>query len=280
MHPTTPSRWGMRALALCAAVVMLTAGALLVGQRAWALWVDVPPTGQPGYLSLASDPYPAHFPDLSPGDVAHWQIRVDLNDADADVTMQMAREGALVNTQGGLLVSATACSQEWDLTAAPACHGTQTQLFGPTDAADASLGPMVSAGATFPASSPVWDVGWMSANSTAFVLVTLTVPDTEQSRSDTGLMGLESSIDFAFTAFGGEGPPPGEEPPVREPSEPGEPTDPSPEAPSPPGMAGPPELSVTGTDVSALALIAAGMLLLVGFVLRGSQRAARDGGQP
>lgn len=280
MQRAAAPRPGLRVAALSAAVLLLSTGGLMVGQRAWALWVDVPQTGQPGYLSLASAPYPADFPDLSPGDAVHWQIRVDLNDEHADVTLQMAREGALVERQGGLLISATACSEEWDLTAAPTCHGTRAPIIGPTDAADPALGPTVSSGATFPDISPVWDVGWMSSGSSAFVLVTLMVPDTPQSRADVDLMGLESSIDFAFSAFASSAPPPGEGPPQRTPVDPSGPTAPTPGVPETPGIASPPnELALTGADVGALALIAAGALWLGGLAFWGGRRTAQERGR-
>ncbi|XKH53575.1 hypothetical protein LG293_01505 [Citricoccus nitrophenolicus] len=36
--------------------------------------VDVPETGQDGYLVLRADPYPAHFTGLTPGDRVAWTI--------------------------------------------------------------------------------------------------------------------------------------------------------------------------------------------------------------
>lgn len=288
MSSTRPRLSPLAAVALGVSVLTTAAALLLGAHRAWAAWEVVPETGVPGYLTLFSDPPPGQFPLLSPGEVIHWQIRVNLDNVNAahgntgngnaQITMQFARDGQLVQRPDGLQVSIESCTVPWEITASPLCGGQRMTLVTPRPASDSTLGPFVQSGGPFAASSPVWDLGALPTGGDAYVLVTLSVPDTPGSRSNPDLMGLQASVAFAFSAFADEGTDvvapvpqaPGGETPGDPPS-----TAPGQTAQGPTGVPFP--LALTGADALVLVLFACGAVL-AGLVLRQSRSSSTPQG--
>lgn len=249
MTDTAPARvWTFgRTSALVLAVLALIAGFALISNRAVAAFVSVAENGLPGHLSLAADPYPTTlnpgFMQMTPGDTEYWQISTHLADPSSPLTMQFKRDGDLVERPGtdGLQVQAQLCDEEWtNYPAAPVCTSGATNIFGPTPANSPVFGALVANSAPVPGDAPVYDLGTLTNASDKFVLVTLSIPEQEPNvQSDQSLMGLQASFGFGFTAMGEDGPS---------------------------------NLPNTGLDLTALIVIAAGVLGL-GIVLASARRA-------
>ncbi|CAN5467853.1 hypothetical protein BH10ACT7_BH10ACT7_20550 [soil metagenome] len=226
--------------------VTLALGMSLFSGRAWAVLVDVVENGLPGHLSLASDPMvPVEFLDMSPGTLEQWQIAAKLVDPTASLTMQFARDGALVSRPDGLTVQGQLCTLEWDITVEPAtCAGTTTNVFGPVAASNTAVfGPLTANGAPLRASAPVYNLGTLTNTANKYLLVSLSIPYTPAAAADDTLMGLEATLGFGFTATDAAAVPPT-----------------------------PASLPNTGADVAALLLVALGGVGL-GAVLLSARRA-------
>jgi hypothetical protein len=226
------------AICVASALVMVSAGAV-------AALEDVPETSPDGLLWLQSDEYPLHFVDLSPGNPAHWQIGSQLDGAPlSTLTLEVERDGELVEHPRGLSVSVERCDTEWTTVSTGgecATGATDVLAIGPADATAET--------------SPVWDLDGLSSTSGKYVLVTLAVEDSAAARSDETLMGLTGTLGLGFTAAGDESMTPPSATPPEDPPAGSPPVDPaSPERP------GSPLLALTGADVVPLALLAAGLL--------------------
>jgi hypothetical protein len=185
---TRPRRAAANTLAV-GAVGAILAGGLLLVDSAYGAFIDVPPTGAPGRLVLASDPFPAQFLSLSPGDPAHWLIDARLEDAEtAELSLEFRKSGDLVEHPRGLRMGIEICDVPWSPAPAPACTGTSQTLIvaGPVD--DNS------------ASSPVFQLEPLAAGSPRHLLVTLAVEPSAAAAADESLMGLQGEMAIGLTA--------------------------------------------------------------------------------
>ncbi|HLS33951.1 MAG TPA: hypothetical protein VK039_10205, partial [Brevibacterium sp.] len=97
---------------------MLALGTVFGVTSAWADLSPVPPTGEPGYLELAADPYPAEFVDLAPGRDGLWLIEARLRGAeDSTLALELAGEEDLVAHSEGLQVAVSSCADPFEVTA-------------------------------------------------------------------------------------------------------------------------------------------------------------------
>lgn len=211
----------------------LAAGVVAAGHAASAVLVDVPPTGAPGRLVLSSDPSPAQFLELSPGDPSYWQVGARLENAtEATLSLQLRKDGELVEHPRGLTMTVQVCDQPWTgMDSSPACAPGARAVTVATPADD------------YATSSPSFDVRPLTATAPEFLLVTLAVEDSAAAAADTTLMGLTGSMGVGLTATAID---------------------------STPVTPGAPALPPTGADLSALAAIAgiAAGLLGLGAALR------------
>jgi len=218
----------------------LAGGAVALAGAAHAAFVDVPATGQPGRLVLSSDPYPAEFLDLSPGDVGYWQIGARLEDAArATLSLQLRKDGELVRHPRGLTMTVDICAVAWTgMDAVPAC---------PTGAQSVTVATPADDYAT---SSPTFDLQPLVAGAPQFLLVSLAVEDSPAASADTTLMGLTGDMGVGLTAMSIDG------------------------APVPPNATGTlPATGATWPMLGAVAALALGMLGL-GAALRISRKGA------
>lgn len=241
---TAPYRPGVRRMAAVLAgvsAVCVLAGGFALTSVANAAFVDAPVTGAQGRLVLSSDPYPAEFLGLSPGDHAYWLVDARLEDAQrATLRLEVRRSGELVSHPRGLTMTVDACALPWTPTdAAPQCPAGERRVTVRTPADDDSV------------SSPVFDLAPLAPEAPAHLLVTLGVEDSPEAAADESLMGLTGQKGLGLTAVSIDG-----------------------EA-VPPAQGG--ALPRTGLMLGILpvvAAIAAGLLGL-GLALRGSQKGER-----
>lgn len=265
--------WSPSRLVLASiATLVLVVGASLFSVRAFAALTNVPETGTPGYLSLRSDPYPAQFLELSPGSPARWQIAADLRDAEtATLTLEMRKDGELVDHPRGLEVTVERCDTEWaGFPAAPTCSANPVLVTRATPLDD------------YATSSPIFDLDGVTAASGTYLLVTLAVEDSPEAAADESLMNLTGDIGFALTATGDA--PQATSTPTPTPSTPATPgASPTPGAPGQPGDPGRPgqpgavgrtPLAATGVDIAALLALGAGAIGL-GLVISSARAAGR-----
>lgn len=93
-------------LCICAAV----AGATVLGARAAAVYEEVTETGEPGLLSLRSDPGTPYWENFAPGDSAVWDIEARLDDADhGSFSLELRADGEIVAE--GLTVEIASCAE-------------------------------------------------------------------------------------------------------------------------------------------------------------------------
>ncbi|MDZ8201274.1 hypothetical protein RZO50_07095 [Microbacterium sp. SSW1-59] len=234
---------GRRGSALVVATLSVAAlgvGSVLVADAAGAAFIDVPETCAPGHLVLSSDPYPAQFLDLSPGDPAFWQIRARLEDASrATLSLELRKDGALASYPRGLVMQVDVCDAPWSGSpTAPECSRGARAVTVATPADD------------YTTSSPTFELRPLSPSAPQYLLVTLSIEDSATARSDESLMGLRGQMGIGLTATAID------DVPV-----------------TPPGP-----LPSTGVDVGTLVGVGALALGLVG--LGASMRLARQGGRP
>jgi hypothetical protein len=169
---------------------LFAAGGLLLGVRASAALIDVPPTGAPGRLVLSSEPYPVEFLDISPGEPRFWQVAARLEDASrATLALELRKAGELVEHPRGLTMSVAVCDVPWSsLDTAPVCTSGERAVAVATPADE------------FTGSSPVFELRPLTPTSPEYLLVTLSVDDDAAARADTSLMGLTGSMGVGLTA--------------------------------------------------------------------------------
>lgn len=249
----TQGRWGVGLSA-----VSLCCGLALFSGQAWAVFVDIPETGAPGILSLRADPVPMEFA-ISPGVPAQVQIAADLVGPTSPLTLQFTRDGDLVTHPQGLIVQLQSCAQPWSsFPAAPTCASGAVPVLGPIAASDPSLGVLVPAETPASPTAPIYLAGTVSSTQSSYLLATLSIPDTPETRNDETLMGLETTIGFGFSVSG-DGTVPTNPPVV-------------------PPRAAPSGLSNTGLDIFAILLIGGGALGM-GLALRSARRQTFGGSQ-
>lgn len=225
---------GLTAGVSCAA---LAVGGLMLAGAAHAALIDVPPTGTPGRLVLSSDPYPAEFLELSPGEPGYWEVGARLEDATrATLSLELRKSGQLVEHPRGLTMTVDLCSVEWTgLDSAPVCATGAQRIAVATPADD------------YTTSSPTFELEPLRSDRPEYLLVTLAVEDSAEAMADTSLMGLtgDMAVGLTATAF--------DDVPVK-PVNPG-------------GGSGtrPSGLANTGTELSAVAAVAALVAGLLGL---------------
>ncbi|MFB2555602.1 hypothetical protein [Herbiconiux liangxiaofengii] len=180
-----------------AAVLALTAGSLLLADSARAAFVDVPTaTGMPGRLVLAADPYPAMFPDLSPGDPAYWRVDARLEDAArATLSLELRKDGELAEHPRGLVMTVDRCSVAWTgvEAGAPTCAEGAARITQATPEDDHST------------TSPSFELTPLVPGSPEHLLVTLAVEDSAAAQADSSLMGLTGGMGVGLTATAVDG---------------------------------------------------------------------------
>lgn len=191
--PHATMRAGRRVAAVVTAalsVVLLSAGGLVLAQAAQAALIDVPPSGSPGRLVLSSEPYPAEFLELSPGEPAYWQIGARLEDArSATLSLQLRKDGELVEHPRGLTMTVRQCDSVWTgLDAVPACASGERAVTVATPADD------------YTTSSPTFELRSFTPTTPEYFLVTLAVEDSVAAMADTSLMGLTGQMGVGLTA--------------------------------------------------------------------------------
>jgi hypothetical protein len=183
-----------RFLLAAASAIVLTGGALLLGQAANAALVDVPETGSPGRLVLSSDPTPAQFLELSPGDPSYWSVAARLDDADrAELSLELRKSGALVEHPRGLVMTVDRCDAPWEGLDAgpgetPSCASGSAHVTTATPADD------------YVSSSPDFELRPLTAGSPEYLLITLSVEDSAAAMADDSLMGLLGEMGVGITA--------------------------------------------------------------------------------
>lgn len=247
-------------------------------------------------LLVSSDWGIAELSDLRPGEPAYWFVDAAVAGvAGARLTLQIRKDGELMEVPNGVVVVVERCSQAWvDGPGGPSCDVGRTVIAMVTPDDDLST------------SSPRYWLDSVDSRDPSYVMVTLSIEDTPENRADTTLMGLTGSLGLGITAveaIPGETDPPTEpptDPPTSEPtgnptgSPTGEPTggpSGSPGAPggledggdTPPAGGGGGDLPGRGTAGllpttgagGALLLWVAGLALVAGGVLTTAHAAGR-----
>jgi hypothetical protein len=170
--------------------VALAAGGIALAGAANAALIDVPPTGTPGRLVLSSDPYPAEFLDLSPGDPGYWEVGARIENATkATLSLELRKSGQLVEHPRGLIMTVDVCSVEWTgLDSSPSCSTGAQRVTVATPEDD------------YTESSPTFDLAPITAGAPEYLLVTLAVEDSPEAMADTTLMGLTGDMGVGLTA--------------------------------------------------------------------------------
>lgn len=191
LSPRVASRRVSAVLAAAASFALIGAGGVFVADAARAAFVDVPPTGSPGRLVLSSDPYPAEFLDLSPGDPAFWQIQARLEDATrATLALELRKSGPLAEVPRGLAMQVDVCDDPWaGVPDQPVCAGGGRSVTVATPSDD------------YATMSPSFELRPLTPSAPQYLLVTLSVEDSEAARADTSLMGLRGRMGVGLTAM-------------------------------------------------------------------------------
>jgi hypothetical protein len=239
------------AVARSAAVLMVIGVAFLSAHQAAAAQpMPVPETGSRGDLSLASDPLPISFTDMSPGRAGYAAIDLLLDDRIwADTTFTVATSGPLMERPDGVVLDVRGCDVAWQgIVEGSVAPGSPT----PTCSAGERIVLPAVAGAQFALGggdvTTVWRAGVIRADTPGHLLLALSLPDS--GAGDETLMGQAGDFTLRFTAAGDDTLP-----------------DPSlPVVPPPPGSAVPGTalggLAETGVSVAGWALVAAGAVLM------------------
>ncbi|MCS5498625.1 LPXTG cell wall anchor domain-containing protein [Cnuibacter physcomitrellae] len=173
-----------------ASSLTLAAGGVALAGAAHAALIDVPPTGQPGRLVLSSDPYPAEFLDLSPGDAGYWEVGARIEGATkATLSLELRKSGDLVEYPRGLSMTVDVCAVEWTgLDSMPVCPTGAERITVATPEND------------YATSSPTFDLEPLTAAAPEYLLITLAVEDSPEARADQTLMGLTGDMAVGLTA--------------------------------------------------------------------------------
>lgn len=223
-----------RAVVRIAAVALIVGGVSLATTRAYAAWVDVPHTGNPGQLVLASDPFPAEFGRLAAGESAYWMIEARLADVESStLNLQLRGWGELVEHADGLTIRVDACAVPFVGEAAVAACPAEVVPVVET----VRLGSIAT-----DAASDTWPLADLSREAPRYLRVALDVP--AGAANDVSVQGLSGNFAVGLYTAG----------------------DSSDATPVPPGSAAPdsgsPDLAETGVNVLAALLVAGGAVLL------------------
>lgn len=230
---------GILALFL-AATVVLGCGIALTAQRAWATFEHIVDTGKPGLLTLSVDSSTPMWATLAPGESTQWLVRAELSDAaEGSLSLELDAQGSLVSV-GELTAAVASCSQSFTRERGTLhCTGASETVLAPTPLRE--LAPL----------RHQYALADLRANAPRELLVTLQVPD---SVSRTDVAGATARVGLGLHTAGDTVPTvPPTDPPVTPP------TKPPPLAPDPASTSGAAGLAVTGADLTALGLLAAGL---------------------
>lgn len=241
MIPSPVARRRGRGRAIGVALVaasscLLGVGAVLAASGALAAFESVAETGEPGLLRLSSDERAPLWSTLSPGQQTRWLIRADLEGEDRGEVALELRAGGELAGPGGLTVSISACDGEFGDPSAAAAPACRGERDEVLEET-----PLADVASAPDEGGDRYPVGEIAEGDPRQFLVTLALPAeaaTPQGETRVGL-GVHARGDDA---------PAGE----------------------------PDELAVTGADIAALALLAAGLVGIGAGVaaLRRARRAA------
>lgn len=194
-------------LVLVASSFGVVAGLTLGVVRTAATWYPVAETGEPGHLWLMTDEVERF--ELSPGEPHHWDVRVSLTDPLGTLSMQIRREGELIDVPDALMVLVRQCAVEWEYVQGgeASCDRGRVDLLGPIPLSDPMFGAQAGAGDPTPTDAPTWDLGTIANSANEFYLVTLWIEDTPENRNDSDLMGLEATVGLGFLSEAADAPP-------------------------------------------------------------------------
>jgi len=217
-------------------VVLVAAGVLSTGAAAASAFTRLAETGEPGILTLAWGDTPRFIDEVAPGEAYHWQIRADLDGADAsEFTLTLRADGALVRHPHGLRIALTRCDTPFGpLGGAPTCAGTAESILALTPVAEVAA---ADAGDT-------WLLPPLTVRRPQYILATVSTP--AAAASDPTWYGTDARVGFGFAVAG--------ETPAADPR---------------------PELALTGADLVGPVLVGAGLLglgLAAVVVARGRRR--------
>jgi len=109
--------------------------------------------------------------------------------ASATLSLELRKDGALVAHPRGLQMAVAECDVPWTgLDGVPACAGDPVAVSVATPAED------------YTSSSPTFRLRPLAASDPAYLLVTLSVEDSDAARSDASLMGLTGTMGVGLTA--------------------------------------------------------------------------------
>ena len=216
---------------------LVAAGVLATGAAAATAFTRLAETGTPGILTLAWGDTPRFIDEVVPGQSYHWQIRADLDGADASAfTLTLRADGALVRHPQGLRIALTRCDSPFGpLSGTPTCAGTAESILAPTPVADVAA---AEAGDT-------WLLPPLTVRRPQYILATVSTP--AAAAGDPTWYGTDARVGFGFTVSG--------ESPTADPR---------------------PELALTGADLVGPVLVGAGLVglgLAALVVARGRRRA-------
>lgn len=219
----------MKARAATAFLTVIFIGATCLGlalttSRASAVLHELAETGEPGLLSLRIDPQTPLWATLAPGDSMHWLIEASLEDAASGTLALETRSAGALPEISGMTAEILACTGAFDLaTDPPGCSGAIEVPLAvtPLTRLDHHDGR--------------YDLIDLHRGDPRQILVTLAIPS---SVSAEVIAGKTAHVGLGVHAAG-------EDPSIA-----------APVTAEPPPRAG---LAVTGADVLALALLAAGL---------------------
>lgn len=242
-HPSSrgPKHRARGVLALfLAATVVLSCGIALTAQRAWATFEHIADTGKPGLLTLSVDSSTPMWATLAPGESTQWLVRVELKGADeGSLSLELDAQGSLVSI-GELTAAVASCSESFARDRdAFRCSGASETVLATTPLR--KLAPL----------RRQYALADLRSDAPRELLVTLQVP---ASASRVDVSGATARVGLGLHAAGITVPTtPPTEPPIAPPTTP---LPPAPGAAAPQRPAG---LAVTGADLAALGLLAAGL---------------------
>ena len=232
-----------RTVLTAAALAVLCLGIILTAGRAMATYRQVIDAGQPGLLTLSVNSETPLWATLKPGQESHWLVRAELSGASAgSLALEFSASGRLVET-AGLTAAVTACSGSFAAGSpegdAPSCSGKPRAVLAETPLRDLTRAHARYALAELHAGSP------------RELLVTLHLPETA-TRAE--VADAAATVGLGVFAAGDTTPP--TTPPPTPPSQP-----PARPIVQQPGLTtAQPSLATTGADLTALCLVAVGLL--------------------
>ena len=240
-------------------VALLSIGALLVGAalsvtRASALYEEITETGAPGMLQLRANSTKPLWSTIAPGESMQWLIEASLTDADRGRLALELRSGGALVAPAGLTAAVVSCDRPFATGQgeSPRCEGsTRTELQSTPLQQISTMDD-----------GRVYSLADLEQGHPRYLLVTLALP-----RSAEVAAGAQAVVGLGLHAAGDSE--------SQQPPSPGTP----PGGPDPdPQLRGP--LAMTGDDLLALVLLAAGLIGVGAYaLLRRNSTVAAEGRQ-